>query len=63
MYKDVLRTMEGIEIFPSISLILFFGFFILLIVYLIRTGKHHWDDVANLPLESDETINQKFKQS
>jgi len=63
MYKDVLRTMEGIEIFPSISLILFFGFFILLIVYLIRTGKHHWDDVANLPLESDETINQKFTQS
>ncbi len=63
MYKDVLRTMEGIEIFPSISLILFFGFFILLVVYLIRTGKHHWDDVANLPLESDETINQKFTQS
>ena len=63
MYKEVLRTMEGIEVYPSISLILFFAFFILLITYLVRTGKHHWDEAANLPLESDETINQKFKQS
>ncbi len=63
MYKDVLRSMEGVGFFPSISLILFFAFFILLIVYLIRTGKHHWDEAANLPLESDETINQKFTKS
>ncbi|RNC84656.1 MAG: CcoQ/FixQ family Cbb3-type cytochrome c oxidase assembly chaperone [Balneola sp.] len=60
MYKQVLRSMEGIELFPSISLLLFFAFFVLLITYLIKTGKHHWDDAANLPLESDETINQKL---
>ncbi len=63
MYKEVLRTMEGVEIFPSISLILFFAFFILLVTYLVRTGKQHWEEAANLPLESDETINQKFTQS
>ena len=63
MYKDVLRSMEGVEVFPSISLILFFTFFILLIVYLIRSGKQHWEAAANLPLDADETINQKFKQS
>tara|TARA_R110000868_G_scaffold1211_2_gene9346 strand:- start:67167 stop:67358 length:192 start_codon:yes stop_codon:yes gene_type:complete len=63
MYKEVLRTIEGVEIFPSISLILFFAFFILLISYLVKTGKHHWDDAANLPLDSDETINQKLTQS
>lgn len=63
MYKEVLRTMEGVEIFPSISLILFFAFFTLLIVYLVKTGKQHWEEVANLPLESDETINQKFSDS
>ncbi len=60
MYKQVLRSMEGIELFPSISLLLFFAFFVLLITYLIKTGKHHWDDAANLPLESDETTNQKL---
>ncbi len=45
--------MEGIEVFPSISLILFFAFFVLLVTYLIRSGKHRWDEAANLPLEND----------
>lgn len=59
MYKEVLRTMEGIELFPSISLLLFFAFFVLLISYLVKTGKHYWDEAANLPLDSDEITNQK----
>ncbi|MBO6794212.1 MAG: cbb3-type cytochrome c oxidase subunit 3 [Balneolaceae bacterium] len=63
MYKDVLRSMEGIDIYPSISLILFFGFFILLVGYLIRTGKQHWEHAANLPLESDETTTLKIEES
>ena len=46
--------MEGIEIYPSISLILFFTFFALLVFYLIKKGKHHWDDAANLPLDINE---------
>ena len=63
MYKDVLRSAEGIEIYPSISLILFFVFFILMIVYLVRTGKGRWEHAANLPLESDKTTNLKFEES
>jgi len=63
MYKDVLRSMEGIDIYPSISLILFFAFFILLIGYLVRTGKKHWEHAANLPLESDETTTLKMNKS
>lgn len=62
MYKEVLRSMEGIEIYPSISLILFFVFFILLIGYLIRTGKQRWEHAANLPLDNDETTNLKFDE-
>lgn len=63
MYKEVLRSMEGIEVYPSISLILFFGFFILLVIYMIRTGKSHWEHAANLPLENDETATLKFEES
>lgn len=58
MYKDVLRSMEGVELFPSISLILFFAFFVLLVVWLVKHGKHHWDEAANLPLEA--TDNHEF---
>ncbi len=63
MYKDVLRSMEGVELFPSISLILFFAFFLLLIIYLVKTGKAHWEDASHLPLESEETANYKTSES
>ncbi|MGK7370481.1 MAG: cbb3-type cytochrome oxidase subunit 3 [Candidatus Halalkalibacterium sp. M3_1C_030] len=56
MYKEVLRSIEGIGIFPSISLILFLGFFIGLIIYLVKKGKSHFEDVSRLPLESDDSI-------
>tara|TARA_R110002095_G_scaffold209954_1_gene196838 strand:+ start:457 stop:648 length:192 start_codon:yes stop_codon:yes gene_type:complete len=59
MYKDVLRSMDGIELFPSISLILFFTFFLILIIYLIRTGKDFWKDAVNIPLDSDKIFNPK----
>ncbi len=55
MYKEVLRSMEGVELFPSISLILFFTFFLLLVVYLVRSGKDKWEDAAHLPLETEES--------
>lgn len=56
MYKEVLRSIEGIGIFPSIALLLFVGFFIGLIIYLLRKGRSHFEDAARLPLESDESI-------
>ncbi len=60
MYKNVLRAIEDIGIYPSISLILFFTFFVIMIIYLIKKGKHYWDDVARLPLEVD---NFNYNQS
>ncbi len=56
MYKEVLRSIEGVGIFPSIALVLFLVFFIVLIVYLVKKGKSHWKDAARLPLETDEEI-------
>ena len=56
MYKEVLRSIEGIGIFPSVSLVLFLGFFIGLIIYLVKKGKSHFEDVSRLPLESDDSI-------
>ena len=55
MYKEVLRSIEGVGIFPSISLLLFFGFFVGLIIYLIRKKKSYWDEAAQLPLADDNT--------
>lgn len=44
-----MRAIEDIGIYPSISLILFFGFFVALIIYLIVKGKDHWKDAERLP--------------
>jgi hypothetical protein len=61
MYKEVLRSIEGVGIFPSISLVLFLGFFVFLIIRLVRNGKSHYEDASRLPLETDESI-EHFNQ-
>lgn len=60
MYKEVLRSIEGVGIFPSIALVLFLVFFVWLIYYLLKKGRGHFEDAARLPLEEDDddaTIN------
>lgn len=57
MYKNVLRAIDDIGIYPTISLILFFAFFVGLVIYLIVKGKKHWEDAARLPLEDDDNMN------
>lgn len=51
MYKDVLRSIEGIEMGSLFSFLLFFGFFLILIVYLIRMKKDFRDEMKNIPLD------------
>lgn len=63
MYKEVLRSIEGIGIFPSISLILFLAFFIGLIIYLIKKGRDYFQDVARLPLEDEDDLNNNDQKT
>ena len=55
MYKDVLSRMEGVELFPLISLVIFFTFFVLLITWVIRLNRGYIDTMENLPLEDNES--------
>lgn len=59
MYKYVLRSMDGVSIFPIIGLVLFFGFFIALIIYVLRKDRSYWDQIAEMPLHDDEPVQQK----
>jgi cbb3-type cytochrome oxidase subunit 3 len=59
MYKDVLRSIEGIGIFPIIGLVLFITFFVVMVIYLIKKGRGHYEHAAHLPLESDEEIEKQ----
>ena len=54
MYKEVLRSIENIEIFPIISLIIFVLFFIGITVWAFRVPKEYIDHMKSLPMEDDE---------
>lgn len=44
----------GIEIYPLISLLIFFIFFTVLIVWVMRSDKEYISSMAEMPLEEDE---------
>lgn len=46
-------SIEGIEIYPLISFLLFFTFFLIVLVYVFRQDKKHIKEMSNLPLEGD----------
>lgn len=45
-----METIIGIEIFPIISVLIFFTFFVGLIIYAIRLKQSEVDEVSALPL-------------
>jgi cbb3-type cytochrome oxidase subunit 3 len=51
MIKDVLQSIEHVEIFPIISLLLFFAAFITMIFYAFRMDKEKLNRYSRLPLE------------
>lgn len=49
--KEHMSTIEGIEIFPLISLIIFVLFFTGLIWWVFRADKKKMKDMSNYPLK------------
>lgn len=55
MYKDVLRSITGIEIWPVISLAIFFAFFIGLLLWVWLVDKKYIDEMSQLPMDNDQS--------
>lgn len=53
--KEVMRNIDGVGIFPIISLILFFVMFSATIIYSIGLKKDKADKYSALPLENDQS--------
>jgi hypothetical protein len=51
MYKETLRAIAGIEIFPVISLLLFVAVFTVVLVWAIRLDRSRVEAAASLPLD------------
>lgn len=59
MYKDVLRSIDGIEIFPILSLIIFVLFFTVLMIYILKVDKKFISDMKDLPLKDNDCLTSK----
>ena len=56
--KHHMETIMGIEVYPLISLLIFFTFFTVLIVWVVRSDKGYISRMAKLPLDEKE---EEFK--
>lgn len=57
MFKHYFEQMEGVSLFPSISLAIFFLFFIILIIWVVKADKHYIKSMEHLPLDEDKPEN------
>ena len=53
MYKNVLQSIENIEIWPVISFVIFFVFFLCLLLWVFTTDKKFIDKMKSLPIDVD----------
>lgn len=51
--KNHMDSIAGIEIYPLISLLIFFIFFVILFYWVITAKKEYINTVSNLPLDNE----------
>jgi cytochrome c oxidase cbb3-type subunit 4 len=54
MYKEILRSIGGIDVYPVVSLVIFVTFFTLVIARALRMDKRSVEQLATLPLDETE---------
>lgn len=59
--KHHMETISGIEIFPIISFLIFFTFFVLLLVWVFRFSKEYVAEVEQLPLDQDQELPARYE--
>jgi cytochrome c oxidase cbb3-type subunit 4 len=54
-FINYLESITGIGVYPLVSLLIFFLFFIGVTFYVVLARKEYFDILSNLPLRSSET--------
>ncbi|MCB0458724.1 MAG: CcoQ/FixQ family Cbb3-type cytochrome c oxidase assembly chaperone [Flavobacteriaceae bacterium] len=55
--KHHLESIDGVEIYPIIALLIFFTVFVSMFFYVVKIPKKNIKELSNMPLEGDENIN------
>lgn len=58
-FRNYLESIQGVDIYPLIGLLLSFGIFILIIIWVWKLEKSKVDSMKNIPFDIDnqETLN------
>jgi len=56
--KDHMATIDGIEIYPILSLSIFFLFFVALFWWVATAKKEHIKEVSRIPFDNQENNQQ-----
>jgi hypothetical protein len=62
MFKEILNSISGVEIWPIIALFLFMTVFIAIVIWVIRLDKRFIKKMKELPLEKDTSKNNGENQ-
>ena len=57
MHKELLQSIEGVSIYPIISLIVFVVFFAVILIWMFKVDKKYIKKMENLPFENKEENN------
>ena len=52
-FRHYLESIAGVDVYPMISLLIFFTFFTGLAIWVLQANKQYISDVKNLPLDKD----------
>lgn len=55
MYKDVLRSIADVELFPILGFLLFMGVFIIITIHAIKLTKQEVKTLESLPFDFSES--------
>ena len=59
MYKEILQSIDNIAIWPVVSFVIFFAFFIILLVWVFSVDKAFIKKMEELPIEKEQLSFQK----
>ncbi len=51
-----LERIAGVEIYPIISLLIFFTLFALVTYYVIKQDKNEVEEISRMPLDNDDNL-------
>ena len=57
MIKEFLQSVDGISVYPIVSLIVFVLFFVIILIWMLKVDKNYIKKMEKLPFEKEEDNN------